>query len=134
MSDRIFVDSNIFIYAHTDLDLQKQSIAQELLRSKTIFITTQVINEFINASRKKFYKDWKEITKVVEEIISYTSVETISLITVKKAIELAALYRYSYYDSMIVASALETNCPILYSEDLQDGQKINKTLKIINPF
>ncbi|MEI6154767.1 MAG: DNA-binding protein, partial [Deltaproteobacteria bacterium] len=43
-------------------------------------------------------------------------------------------YQYSYYDSLIISSALEKKCQILYSEDMQDGQTIEKTLKIVNPF
>lgn len=68
MSDKIFADTNIFIYAHTDLDLQKQAKAQAILSAGSIVISTKVINEFENASRKKFNKEWEEITKVIHEI------------------------------------------------------------------
>ena len=111
MKDNIFIDSNILLYAHTDLDIDKQAKAQELLLSDKIFISTQVLNEFINASRKKFKKEWHEIQEVLKEIV-----------------------QYSYYDSLIITLALTCNCSILYSEDLQDGQVIEKKLKIINPF
>ena len=134
MSDNIFVDSNIFIYAHTNLDSQKQIKAQQLLTAEKIFISTQVVNEFINACNKKFKKEWKEINRVGLEIISYSNLQTISAAIIEKAIEVAARYKYSYYDSLIIASALDCECDILYSQDLQHQQKINKTLVIINPF
>jgi predicted nucleic acid-binding protein len=50
------------------------------------------------------------------------------------ALNLAERYQYSYFDSLILASALEAGCQILYSEDLQDGQRIENQLMIINPF
>ncbi len=134
MNDRIFADTNLFIYAHTDMDIQKQVKAQVILRAGSIFISTQVINEFINAARKKFNKEWAEVTKVVHEITGYANLETVNALVIEKAIEVARAYGYSYYDSLIIASAIEAGCNILYSEDLHDGQKIGKTLKIVNPF
>ena len=134
MSDKYFVDSNILIYAHTNLDIRKQKIAQQTLSVGSFFISTQVINEFINASRRKFKKDWKEIKNVVDEISSYSDVQTVTLFTIEKAIELSIQYKYSYYDTLIIAAALGCGCTILYSEDLQHKQKISKTLSIINPF
>jgi predicted nucleic acid-binding protein len=50
------------------------------------------------------------------------------------ALNLAERYQYSYFDSLILASALEAGCQILYSEDLQDGQRIENQLTIVNPF
>jgi len=54
--------------------------------------------------------------------------------TIKKANTIKYKYGYSFYDSLFIASALEAGCTILYSEDLQDGQVIEKTLTIVNPF
>ncbi len=59
---------------------------------------------------------------------------TLSLRTVSLAMDLAEKYRYTYFDSLILASALEANCESLYSEDLQHGQVIDQRLRIINPF
>ncbi|WP_456325324.1 PIN domain-containing protein [Desulfonauticus submarinus] len=53
---------------------------------------------------------------------------------IKLAIEIKEKYKFSYWDSLIVASALENNCSILYTEDMQDGQIIEKKLEIVNPF
>ncbi len=51
-----------------------------------------------------------------------------------QARELAERYRLSFYDAAIVSSALEAGCRVLYSEDMQDGFKIDRTLTIRNPF
>lgn len=58
----------------------------------------------------------------------------ISSKTIERALSIFVTYRYSYWDSLIIASALEANCSILYTEDLQDGQIVEGKLKIINPF
>ena len=55
-------------------------------------------------------------------------------ITICKAVELKESYGYSYYDSLMLASALESDCDIILTEDMQDGQIIENRLKIINPF
>jgi len=50
------------------------------------------------------------------------------------ACDIAKRYSYSYYDSLIISAALEANCDTLYSEDMQNGQIIEKVLRIVNPF
>ena len=62
------------------------------------------------------------------------NLHTNTQITIIKACEIAERYRFSFYDSMIITAALESNCEILYSEDMQHNQTIDDTLKIINPF
>jgi len=54
--------------------------------------------------------------------------------TVRTAFDIAEKYGYSYYDSQVIACALETGCTVLYSEDLQHNQIIENTLRIVNPF
>jgi predicted nucleic acid-binding protein len=53
---------------------------------------------------------------------------------IKKAIDIKSKYKFSFWDSLIVASALENKCGILYTEDLQHGQVIETNLKVVNPF
>ena len=54
--------------------------------------------------------------------------------TIKRALQIKKKARYSYWDSLIIASALENNCSILYTEDMQEGQVLNSGLTIVNPF
>jgi len=56
------------------------------------------------------------------------------LTEVRLAWELGQEYRYGYYDSLIITSALTSHCEVLYSEDFQHGQLINDRLRILNPF
>jgi predicted nucleic acid-binding protein len=134
MKDNCFIDTNIFVYAHTNLASGKQEVSQHLLKSENLFISTQVLNELISVFRKKFNKDWKSIENIIAETCTYYTIHTVNEETINKAIGLAVRYDYSYFDSLIIASALECNCKTLYSEDLQNKQIINKVLTIKNPF
>ncbi len=135
MKDNYFIDSNILIYAHTMQDERKKSIAQEILSSNhVLLLNTQVVNECINVFIKRFKIDFNELKKIVEEIIYYTPVRKLDNTTIQSALRLHFKYQFSYYDSLIIASALQNECSVLYSEDLHHGQKIENTLTIINPF
>lgn len=54
--------------------------------------------------------------------------------TINEALQIKKIYKYSYWDSLIISSSLENNCNILYSEDLHGGQIINEKLRVQNPF
>ena len=135
MKDKNFIDSNILIYAHTMQDERKKEIAHEMLSSELISIgTTQVINESINVFIKRFKMALSEIQHIVDQIFLYLPVKTINDLTIRSGLKICSKYFYSYYDSLIIASALQNECSRLYSEDLHHNQKIENTLTIINPF
>jgi len=98
------------------------------------WISTQVLNETVNTLRRKFYLDYDQINRVIEELTQQFQIAIVSANTIKDAILIAERYQYSYFDSLIIASALEVRCDVLYSEDLQSGQKINNQLILFNPF
>jgi predicted nucleic acid-binding protein len=75
-----------------------------------------------------------EATEIVEDIASLYEVVGLNKFSVAKAIQIHTKYQYSYYDSLIIASALENDCTILNTEDMQTGQVIEGTLTIVNPF
>lgn len=134
-SAKSFIDTNIIIYSHTDLFPEKQFIAQELLNFLPYsIISIQVLNEFISAYHKKFKVEWSDIQAAVVKIIKNYEVHTTSIRTVAKACSMSERFGFSYYDSLIIAAALESGCTMLYSEDLQNGQVIEGKLKIVNPF
>lgn len=134
MKDKSFVDSNILIYAHTKQDEKKGRIAQEILYSDLIIGNTQVVNESINVFIKRFKISIVEIQQIVDQIFLYLPIKTINDFTIQSAMKVCTKYFYSYYDSLIIASALENKCSVLYSEDLQHNQKIENTLTILNLF
>jgi len=131
MRDRIFLDTNILVYALLDEGI-KQQTALELLQSGCV-ISTQVLNEFAQVARKKAKLEWQEITELSSAIQSLTEIIPLDLAIHNRALTIAASYGYSFYDSLIIAAASETGCNVLVSEDMQNSQKISN-LTISNPF
>jgi predicted nucleic acid-binding protein len=132
----IFIDTNILIYRSFGSSIQKQKVQQILEQHNTnIFISVQVLNEFVNASlKKKLFEKEAQLDEALKFFIAAFQFAPLAITTVIKAIEVRRKYKLSHYDSVIVATALENNCQILYSEDLQHGLLIDKKLKVINPF
>ena len=135
MRDRAFFDTNVLIYAYFHTNDKKQDIAKQLFRKNFAVISTQVLQELCNAMHKKAKVDYSIIKLIVAECIKNCSKLFINESkTVLKACNIAERYGFSFYDSMIVAAALECDCNILYSEDLQHKQVIDNRLTILNPF
>jgi len=133
MKDSIFLDSNIFLYAFSTKDLAKQRIASSLV-IKPMTISTQVINEVSNNLLKKLKFSNNNIAEFVEDCyIKYRVIDFTKNIFIK-ASELREQYNFSYYDSLIVSSALLSHSTTLYSEDMHHDLVIEKQLTIINPF
>lgn len=127
------VDTNILLYALDNYYPDKQLIAIQIIADNPIFCS-QSLSEFANVCLRK----WKFPKATVAELIK-TYLKQCSYIPVSEPIVLVALkimnkYDFQLFDSMIVASAIESGCSTLYSEDMRDGQIIEKQLKIINPF
>ena len=130
---RGFLDSNVVLYYYTSTEISKARLAGEVRLQSDAIISTQVLSECCNVLSKKHRYPWSEIQEVVNQVIDMFSVKTIGPQTVKSAMSLAERYQYSYYDSLILASALEAQCEVLYSEDFQHNQMI-EGLRIVNPF
>lgn len=134
MLDKVFLDTNILIYGYSLDEPDKQKCAIECVQSGDVWISTQVLNETINVLSRKFSLKYSQIRAVVAEFTEQFEIAIVSVTTVETALNLAERYQYSYFDSLIISSALEVGCKILYSEDLQHGQQIDNQLTIINPF
>jgi predicted nucleic acid-binding protein len=104
------------------------------LKSNNCVASTQVIGEISNVLTKKYPALEKEIELFLQDISEFYEIITISKNLLFKALKLHFKYKFSSFDSLIIASALEADCNILYSEDMQHGQVIENTLKIVNPF
>jgi predicted nucleic acid-binding protein len=139
MSDRFFLDTNIFVYSVTDDDPAKARIATELIRKGLTThkgaVSYQVVQEFFNLALKRFerrmnFEDRQEyLARVFRPLLKIHS----SLALYEEALRLHTANKLQWYDALIVGAARESGCAILYSEDLQHGQKFG-SLKIVNPF
>ena len=139
MSAKYFLDTNIFIYQLERLDADKYTKAHRLvaegLVTQSAIISFQVVQECINISLKKaeIKLSHQDIKTYMENVLMPLCQVLPSKTLYGKAIDLQARFNYGFYDSLIVAAALEADCTVLYSEDLQDGQVI-EGLTIKNPF
>lgn len=135
-ADKAFLDTNILVYLYSENEPEKQLIARELISDteSDYLISTQVVGEFINILFRKFGCSIPVIRIAVDDFIENFRLVEIHPITIHKALFVMEKYRFSYWDSMIISSALENECTILYSEDLHDGQIMEKNLRITNPF
>jgi len=131
MSDKVFLDTNILIYLF-DSDSIKKGIVKNLLKQRPI-ISIQVINELSNVLIKKFKFEESDIKEILKKILENSHFFQIDQYIVFKALDIKKRYKFSYYDSLIVSSAISSQCQILYSEDMQHGQQI-ENLMIINPL
>lgn len=130
-TDRFF-DTNVLLYLFSSDDA-KADRAEDTLASGGV-ISVQVLNEFASVAMRKLKMPIAEIREALTTFRAVCKIVPLSEETHDKALGLAERYGLSVYDAMIVASALLAGCRMLLSEDLQDGQIIEKSLEIRNPF
>lgn len=136
MSGRIFLDTNILIYAD-DLDAgAKNERARQILRSaiteSTGVLSTQVLQEFFVIATKKLHVG-AEVARRKIELLHTLDVVRIEVDDVLAAIDLHRLHALSFWDALIIRCAATAGCTRLLSEDMQHGQRIHG-VKIENPF
>jgi predicted nucleic acid-binding protein len=127
----VFFDTNILIHVLSS-DTAKADRAEALIAAGGV-ISVQVLNEFAAVASRKLAMRIPEIREVLTSIRAICEVEPVSVQTHDLALDLVERYQLSFYDGLIVAAAVLAKCRILYSEDMQDGQKI-EGVTIRNPF
>ena len=136
MIDRIFIDTNILVYDYLQDDIEKHEKATNFLNgliAKEVFISTQVLSETYSALKKNLVEDDK-IKYYVKYCIEKYNVYPVTVNEVKTCLDIIERYKYSYWDCLVIASARNIDCEILYSEDMQNKQIIYSNFKIINPL
>jgi predicted nucleic acid-binding protein len=133
MKGKAFFDTNVLVYAAVKNDRRSER-AEQLLAVEGV-ISVQVLNEFVSVARRKYQMSWKALDVALQWIrFLCPDVVPVRIETHEIAVKIAERYEYRIYDSLIIASALEARCEVLYSEDLQDGQEIDGRMTIRNPF
>ncbi|MBE9142980.1 PIN domain-containing protein [Planktothrix mougeotii] len=136
---RFFVDSNIWLYRFivnpNDSDARaKQQIATSITSQENLVISTQVVNEVCSNLIRKAKFDHSQIQSLIEDFGAGCEILPVSFSTIQYAVKLRDYYSLSFWDSIIIASAILGDITVLYSEDMQDSLIIEDTLQIINPF
>lgn len=139
MSDRFFLDTNIFAYSF-DQGAPKKAAEAVILIRKAIeggngIISYQVAQEFVNVALRKFPSrmSYAEAEQYLSAILRPLLAVFPSHRLYTQALHLAHRHSLPWYDSLIVASAIEGQCAVLFSEDFQNGQEFG-SLRIENPF
>ncbi len=137
--DAHFIDTNVFVYQIENIDARKTRLADDLIRggiaSGEACISFQVVQECINTFVRKAEITLNEaqMRHYLEDVLHPLWKVYPSLALYQSSLEIRRRYGFGFYDSLIVASALEAGCKILYTEDLQHGQRIDE-LVVTNPF
>ncbi|MGI9027867.1 MAG: PIN domain-containing protein [Candidatus Saccharimonadales bacterium] len=139
MADVVFLDTNIIVYAYDRHDKRKHERAKKLifeeLSDQKMVISSQVVGEFCNVmlTKKGVIIEDNDLQTVLQDVLQAKLAHLPSIEFYERAAQLFANASISFYDALIVQAALDLNCDVLYSADLQDGQKFGK-LQIVNPF
>jgi predicted nucleic acid-binding protein len=126
-----FFDTNLLVYA--------QQNGRKADRARALFagggkLSVQVLNEFTAVSRRKQQRDWREVAEAISDVLALVDPPLALTLDLHAAARVFAEdHQLSFYDALIVASAIEAGCDVLYSEDMQHGRSIGR-LAIINPF
>jgi predicted nucleic acid-binding protein len=139
MSGRFFLDTNIFVYSFDASSPRKAAEAEKLIRgaieTRGGIVSYEVVQEFFNVALRRFSKPMNGAD--AEQYLSTTFRPLLSVHSSQalygEALRIGDRFRLRWYDSLIVASAIEGQCDVLYSEDFQDGQQFGG-VTISNPF
>ena len=139
MPAEFFLDTNIFVYTFDRQEPDKQARAGRLveraLGTGDGVVSSQVVQEFLNVALRKFERPLsdEQALRYLREVLDPLCSVFPSIALYEAALSLHRRWRFSFYDALIVAAALDSKCKVLYSEDFQDGQEI-ESLTIVNPF
>jgi predicted nucleic acid-binding protein len=127
-----FFDTSVLLYLLSD-DTAKADRVETLLSARGV-VSVQVLNEFAVVALRKLKMPLNEVREILDTIRAVCAVEPITVETHDRGLAVFERYKFSLYDSMLVAAALIAGAKIVYSEDLQHGQVIDNQLRVTNPF
>jgi predicted nucleic acid-binding protein len=126
-----FFDTSVLLYLLSS-DAAKADRVEALLSTPGV-VSVQVLNEFAVVALRKLKMPLNEIREILDTIRAVCAVEPVTVETHDRGLAVLERYRFSLYDSMLVAAALIAGAKIIYSEDLQHGQVIDHQLRVTNP-
>jgi predicted nucleic acid-binding protein len=127
-----FFDTSVLLYLLSS-ETEKADRAEALLEQSGV-ISVQVLNEFTAVAAGKLAMPLAHILEVLGTVRSICRTEPITVEDHDRAVQVMERCKFSFYDSVIVASALRAGCKTFYTEDLQHRRVIDRTLTIVNPF
>jgi len=129
----IFLDSNITVYL-LEKDPKRRGLVASFILDGRFVISTQVISENVNVCLRKLKLGKADAFAHGRFLMDTFKMAYITDSTITLAFQISERYGFGYYDSLILATAIEGGCNTIYSEDLQHGQRILDRVTIVNPF
>jgi predicted nucleic acid-binding protein len=133
---KIFIDTNIIIYANDKRDVAKQKkaigIITSLMKNRNGTISTQVLQEYAYMSLNKLKQSQDVVLRQLKLLESFEVVNQ-SADQIRRAVEIMHLYNIGFWDACIISNAENANCIEIYSENLNTGQ-FYSGIQIINPL
>jgi predicted nucleic acid-binding protein len=139
MSDRFFVDTNLLVYAYDQATGGKHNLVvklfRDLLAAGTGVLSTQVLQELAVSLRRKVAAPLSssEVRKILSELQQDWEIFVNAPETILDALEIEERFRISFWDALILSAAQTSSATILYSEDLNHGQRYGD-VRVVNPF
>lgn len=127
------VDTNVLIYLHDKSNPDKRTIAKNILADNPK-ISTQVISEYLNTTKRLLTISKEDLLFQTAELFQDCDIIRVLPSTLYMASSLVKKYAFQLFDAVIVAAALEGDCKILYSEDMQHNMVVEQSLTVVNPF
>jgi predicted nucleic acid-binding protein len=127
-----FFDTSVLFYLLSD-DTRKADCVEQLLAARGV-ISVQVLNEFAAVAMRKLRLPLADIREILDTVRAVCNVAPVTAATHDRGLDVCERYKFSLYDSMMIASALIAGAKVLYTEDLQHGQLLDRQLRVVNPF
>jgi predicted nucleic acid-binding protein len=133
---KVFLDTNVLVYALDRNDLEKQNTCRSILRqlqdTNRAVISTQIMQEFFVVATRKLGVEPLKAKSILQTLDNLERVP-VSPALIYEAIDCGLLNQISFWDALVVVCAASARCTLVLSEDLNDGQVI-KGVKVQNPF
>ena len=135
MQDKVFFDSNLWIYlfltSSDHYDITKKTKVKDLLKDyPDVVISNQVLNEISNVLLRKYKIDNDCVENHLLKLLNIVELHLLDDNNTFDALSLLKQYNLSFYDALIISAAIDANCDTLFSEDMQHNQLVDNTLLI----
>lgn len=136
MPAKILLDTNIWVYLYAKNPAAKHQVVQQIVADQfeSVAISAQIMGELFTVLTRKNLTSAGEAQTIITEIATTVPVLSIEPANVLLALDINSRYQYSYWTSLVIATALLAGCHTLYSEDMQHQQVIDDRMEVINPF
>jgi predicted nucleic acid-binding protein len=136
MPAKILLDTNLWVYLYAKNPSEKYQAIHQIVanRFETIVVSTQILGELFNVLTRKNLVSSGDAKTIILEMATTFPILSIDVANVLLALDINSRFQYSYWDSLVIATALLADCQMLYSEDMHHQQVIDGKTQLLNPF